>query len=84
MLKSGLVLLVQVYGVICCFGLFASCVGLSKRGAWVLCKLYQRTVVVFAPFVGLSVFVLRAAMKEMCDFAALYGPKDHKMLSHQG
>ena len=40
------------------------------RSAWVLCKLYQRTVVVFAPCVGLSVFVLRAAMKEMCGFAA--------------
>ena len=84
MLKSGLVLLVQVYGVICCCGLFASCVGLSERGAWVLCKLYQRTVVVFAPCVGLSVFVLRAAMKEVCGFAALYGPKDYKMLWHQG
>ena len=55
-----------------------------KRGAWVLCKLYQRTVVVFAPCVGLSVFVLRAAMKEVCGFAALYGPKDYKMLWHQG
>ena len=84
MLNSRLVLLVQVYGVICCCILFASCVGLSERGAWVLCKLYQRTVVVFAPFVGLSVFVLHAVMKEVCGLSALYGPKDYVILWHEG
>ena len=84
MLKSGLVLVVQVYGVISYYVFFASCVGLCDRGAWVLCKLYQTTVVLFAPCVGLFVFVLHAAMKEMWGFAALYGPKDYKMLWHQG
>ena len=73
-----------MYGVICCCVLFASCVGLFERGAWVLCKLYQRTVVVFAPFVGLSVFVLRAAMKEVCGFAALYGRNDYGILWQEG
>ena len=49
-----------------------------------LCKRYQTTVVVFALFVGLSVFVLRAAMKEVFGFAALYGPKDYEILWHEG